>query len=241
MAGQPGYEFIGNYEDHDFVRDAFLEAGEEFGIARIGALAYAINNLEGGWIPTPTPAIFTDASLRDYREWLPFFSFEGQNGFHGSYYSEAIEDYYLSPYELGYGRSVSFGHDYLGRDALKELRDKVTRAKVTLELDAVQARAAFGDGYFLSHARDRVETEDGRLVGITYHTGPLDPRDVVLSLALVETAHAEPGTRLQVIRGEHPGPGSSADAAFDSIALDVTVRPAPYGDFARTRYRRNEP
>ena len=61
---------------------------------------------------TPTP------DLADYRAWLPLFGIEGQRPLNGSFYSDDIEDYYVSPWELGYGRSISFNHDFIGRDAL---------------------------------------------------------------------------------------------------------------------------
>jgi vanillate/3-O-methylgallate O-demethylase len=97
MAGQPGYEFIGNWTDGQFVKDALMKAGEDFGMVHVGALAYATNGLESGWIPTPTPAIYTGSNLDDYRRFLSSYSYEGQKPLHGSFFSEDIEDYYSSP------------------------------------------------------------------------------------------------------------------------------------------------
>jgi glycine cleavage system aminomethyltransferase T len=37
----------------------------------------------------------------------------------GSFVSENIEDYYLTPYDLGYGHVVKFDHDFIGREALR--------------------------------------------------------------------------------------------------------------------------
>src|SRR6476661_6953927 len=36
MAGQPGYEFIGDYKDGEFLREALMKAGEDSGIVRVG-------------------------------------------------------------------------------------------------------------------------------------------------------------------------------------------------------------
>lgn len=52
MAGQPGLEVFGPYEEGEEIRAAILEAGEEFGLTRVGARAYATNTLESGWIPS---------------------------------------------------------------------------------------------------------------------------------------------------------------------------------------------
>lgn len=135
MAGQAGYEFLGDYADGEFVKDALLAADQEFGLVQVGAQAYATNGVESGWIPSPTPGIYSDPSLAEYRQWLSLFSFEGQKPLHGSGFSAEIEDYYyVSHWELAYGRSISFNHDFLGRDALQAAQDNVPRTKITLEL-----------------------------------------------------------------------------------------------------------
>ncbi len=77
MAGAPGLELWGPYENYLEVRETILEAGEEFGIEPVGARAYASNTLESGWIPSPLPAIYTGEELRAYREWLPAAGLRG--------------------------------------------------------------------------------------------------------------------------------------------------------------------
>ena len=230
MAGQAGYEFVGAYGDGAHVREALLRAGDELGVVEIGARAYSTNWAESGWIPTPTPGIYTDPSLQGYREWLNVFSYEGQKPLHGSFYSDDIEDFYSTPYELGYGRSIAFNHDFVGRDALERARDTTKRTKVTLVLDPADVRElAEEDGFFLTYGRYRVESGSD-LVGLTFATTYIDPIDAVLSLALVANEHAAPGTEVTLVFGEHPGP-------FTRVA--ATVQPAPYNEYARTEYRRN--
>src|SRR5690606_3953738 len=53
MAGAPGLEIWGPYEEGERIKSAILEAGEEFGIVPVGSRAYATNTLESGWIPSP--------------------------------------------------------------------------------------------------------------------------------------------------------------------------------------------
>jgi glycine cleavage system aminomethyltransferase T len=124
-----------------------------------GALAYASASVESGWVPSPVPAIYTGPELADYRRWLPLFGIEGQRPLNGSFYSPDIEDYYVSPWELGYGRSISFNHDFIGRDALLAARESAPRTKVTLVLDPAEVDAALGagHGFYLTYARHRVE------------------------------------------------------------------------------------
>jgi vanillate/3-O-methylgallate O-demethylase len=240
MAGQPGYEFIGNWADGRFIKDALMEAGQEFGLIHVGAMAYATNGIESGWVPTPTPAIYTGSQLEEYRRFLSLYSYEGQKPLHGSFFSDNIEDYYCSPYELGYGKLIAFNHDFIGRAALEKAKDLVKRTKVTLVLNKDDVREVFGadPGYVLSYGRYRVEAES-TLVGLTFYTGYIDPLQTILSLALINKQYAEPGTNVCLIWGEHPGPGKSAIAEQAFARLRATVQVAPYNDYARTSYRRN--
>ncbi|MEQ6899220.1 aminomethyl transferase family protein [Microbacterium sp. KR10-403] len=239
MSGQAGYEFIGDFADYDAVKDALLRAGEPSALAQVGGMAYFTNGVESGWIPTPTPAIYTDPRLADYRKWLSAFSYEGKKPLAGSFYSDDITDYYLSPWELGYGRSISLAHDFIGREALAGARDLVSRKKVTLEFDAADVAAVFGEdpGYVRTYDRHRIQTPDGALVGMTFWTAAIAPVGRILSLALVDGAAAIPGTEVEVIWGEHPGYGTTPDADLGLPSIRATVQVSPYNEYARTAYR----
>ena len=157
MAGQDGYELIGELEHAKAVEDILFTTGEQFGLHRVGAWAYASASVESGWIPSPIPGIYTDPELADYRRWLPLFGIEGQRPLGGSFYSPDIEDYYVSPWELGYGRSVSFTHGFIGRDALLAAKETVPRAKVTLVFDPADVASVLGGdlGFYLTCSRHR--------------------------------------------------------------------------------------
>ena len=45
--------------------------------------------------------------MKAYREWLPANGYEGTGSLGGSFYSDDIADYYLTPYDLGYGVASS--------------------------------------------------------------------------------------------------------------------------------------
>src|SRR5690606_6513572 len=98
--------------------------------------AYATNTLESGWIPSPLPAVYSQDELKGYREWLDENSYEANGSIGGSYVSDDIADYYLTPYELGYGIYVKFDHDFVGREALEKMKDQPRRKKVTFEWNA---------------------------------------------------------------------------------------------------------
>ncbi|MFV0373673.1 aminomethyl transferase family protein [Microbacterium sp.] len=238
MAGQAGYEIIGDFAGHDAVREAILTAGEPADIAPVGGKAYFTNGVESGWIPTPTPAIYTDPGLADYRRELSAFSYEGKKPLSGSFYSDDITDYYVSPWELGYGRSIHLEHDFIGREALRDAKDRVRRRRVTLVLDPAGTTAALGsaDGYFNGYGRYRIE-RNGKLVGMTFWTSRIGPLGRVLSLSLVDAEAAEPGTEVEVVWGEHPGHGVAPEADLGFPRIRAVVHGSPYDHFARTSYR----
>ncbi|GAA3706715.1 aminomethyl transferase family protein [Streptomyces tremellae] len=243
MAGQAGYEFIGPWEHAAAVHEAFLAAGAPLGLVQVGALAYATPSVESGWVPSPVPGIYSDPGLAEYRAWLPLFGIEGKRPLNGSFFSEDIEDYYVSPFELGYGKMIHFGHDFHGRDALlKAKEDPGLRKKVTLVLDPDDVRRVIGGGedpgFHLSYARHRVESSTG-LVGVTMQAATIDPVGTVLAQTLVAPSHARPGTEVAVVWGEHPGPGTAPDADLGLPRIRATVQPSPFDRHARTEYRRD--
>ena len=62
--------------------------------------------------------------MKAYREWLPANSYEATGSIGGSFVSDNIEDYYSTPYELGYGPFVKFDHDFIGREALEKMAEQ---------------------------------------------------------------------------------------------------------------------
>jgi vanillate/3-O-methylgallate O-demethylase len=187
MAGEPGLELWGPYETYDETRQAILEAGSEFGLEPCGARAYASNTLESGWIPSPLPAIYTGEDLRGHRESLAADSYEATNALAGSFVSDDIEDYYLGPWELGYGQFVKFDHDFIGRDALAQIEPETQRKKVTLAWDAEDVSKIVAssfdtesDGHqffdlpianYGSSNFDSVLDADGNLIGFSMFSG----------------------------------------------------------------------
>ena len=252
MAGAPGLEIWGPYEDYLKVRDTILEAGQEFGMEAVGARAYASNTLESGWIPSPLPAIYTGDALRGYREWLPAQGYEATNAVAGSFVSDDIEDYYTNPYELGYGPFVKFDHDFHGRDALEALDPETQRKKVTFawnkeDLQDLLANQADGDGEgymefnmpianYGSSSFDQVADADGTVVGFSMFAGYSSNEHSALSLGVVD-ANVEIGTELTLTWGE-PGGGTKKTTVqpHQQKQVRVIVSPVPYAKTARLEY-----
>jgi vanillate/3-O-methylgallate O-demethylase len=254
MAGAPGLELWGPYETYDKVRDAILEAGREFGLEPCGARAYASNTLESGWIPSPLPAIYTGEELRGYREWLGADSYEANNALAGSFVSDNIEDYYLNPWELGYGPFVKFDHDFIGRDALTQIDSETQRHKVTLAwepddvskiLTSLLELETEGDGYqffdvpvanYGSSNFDSVVDADGNVVGYSMFTGYSANEKRALSLATINP-NVEVGTEVHVVWGEpHGGSRKTTVNPHEQLAVRAIVSPVPYAATARLQY-----
>src|SRR5690606_33579380 len=142
-AGQPGLELFGAWEDGETVRQALIEAGKEFGLRLVGGRAYSSTAVESAWIPSPLPAVYTGEKMKAYREWLTTDSYEATGSIGGSFVSDNIEDYYVTPYELGYGPFVKFDHDFIGREALEKIAGKPHRRKVTLAWNADDVAKVF--------------------------------------------------------------------------------------------------
>ena len=135
MGGAQGLEIWGPYEEGKKVYERLLEVGEKYGMLRAGARAYSCAAMESGWIPSPLPAIYTGSAMQGYREWLPETGFEATCSVGGSFQSDDVSEFYLSPWDLDYGRVVKFDHDFIGREALEKMAEKEHRTKVTLVWD----------------------------------------------------------------------------------------------------------
>ena len=252
MSGAPGLEIWGPYAEQEEIRAAILEAGKEFGIVPCGSRAYPSNTLESGWIPSPLPAIYTGDKLKDYRAWLGADSYEATGSIGGSFVSDRIDDYYLNPWELGYGSFVKFDHDFHGREALEALNPAEQRKKVTLAWngdDLANVFASLVDGSeipykffdvplanYASSNYDRVVDADGRTVGVSMFTGYSYNEKSGLSLATVD--HEIPlGTELRVVWGEPDGGTRKTTVEpHRQIEIRAIVSSVPYSKVARESY-----
>ena len=253
MSGAPGLEIWGPYEEQEEIRAAILEAGKDLGLIACGSRAYPSNTLESGWIPSPLPPIYTGEKLKGFREWLGADSYEATGSIGGSFVSENIEDYYLNPWELGYGPFVKFDHDFHGREALEALKPEEQRRKVTLawhpeDMAKIMASLFDPDGTpykffdlplanYASSNYDNVIDADGRTVGFSMFTGYSYNEKQALSLATIDPA-IPIGSELRVVWGEENGGTKKTTVEpHRQIEVRAIVSPVPYSRVARETYQ----
>ncbi len=247
MAGEPGFEFWGDWKDSDEVRETVLEAGEEYGIRRLGSKSYGSSSVISGWVGMPLAAIYDGGAMREYREWLSARSLEANYSIAGSFESDDITDYYLTPVELGYGRLIDFDRNFVGREALEEEVEDPSRRLVTLEWNAEDVIDVFGSLFtegstekFLdfpvpwrSAAHYDAVLNGTDTVGVSMWAAYTYNERAMLSLAVVDTDLSEPGTELTLVWGEPDDASSTHIERHERTEISVTVAPVPYTDDRR--------
>ena len=250
MAGAPGLEVWGPYEEREEIRSAIVEAGRDFGLKQVGARAYATNTLESGWIPSPLPAVYTGEKMKPYRQWLPAGSYEGTGSIGGSFVSSNIEDYYVTPYEMGYGSFVKFDHDFIGREALEKIAGQPQRKKVTLAWNKSDVMKVFeslfesGDPYkyidlplsnYTSATYDQVLIR-GKMAGLSMFSGYSYNERSMLSLGIVEH-DVQIGTEVTLVWGEEGGGTKKTTVErHKQTEIRAVVSPVPYSKTVRESY-----
>jgi vanillate/3-O-methylgallate O-demethylase len=250
MAGEPGVEIWGPYNEREEIAAEIISVGKEFGLVPVGSRAYATNTLESGWVPSPLPAVYTDERMKAYREWLPANSYEAAGAIGGSFVSDNIEDYYLTPYEIGYGPFVKFDHDFIGREALEKMNGgKGGRRKVTLAWngdDVAKVIASMlqkGDHFkyidwpLSNYANSNYDllTAGGKAVGASLFSGYSYNERSFLSLATVDEDVAI-GNEVVLHWGEASNTRKTTVEPHKPTEIRAIVSPVPYAVTARTAY-----
>jgi len=250
MAGAPGLEIWGPYAEGDEIRAAILEAGKEFGIVLVGARAYSTNTLESGWIPSPLPAVYTGEKMKPYRQWLPATGYEATGSLAGSLYSSNIEDYYVTPYAMGYGPFIKFDHDFIGREGIEKMAREPQWKKVTFAWNGDDVTKIFrslfepGDIYkyldlpqsnYASASYDKVMRGE-KVVGVSMFTGYSYNERSYLSLGIVDPDIAI-GAEVTLVWGEEGGGSRKTTVErHRQIEIRAIVGPAAYSRAVREGY-----
>src|SRR6187549_2386059 len=252
MAGAPGLEIWGPYAEREEIRAAIVAAGKEFGLKEVGSRAYATNTCESGWIPSPLPAVYTGDKMKKYREWLPANGYEATGSLGGSYVSNDIEDYYVTPYEMGYGSFVKFDHDFVGREALERKSKEPHRKKVTFVWNGDDVTKVVTSQFtpgaerykyidlplsnYASSSYDKV-MKGGKVVGLSMFSGISFNEQSMLSLGIVDP-DIKVGDQLTLVWGEENGGSKKSTVErHKQTEIRVTVGTVPYGQMARETYR----
>jgi vanillate/3-O-methylgallate O-demethylase len=249
MAAMPGMEIFGPYEHHDEILDSILEIGEPYGIRQMGTKSYKTGKIGSGWFVWTVPAIYEHEEMQGHREWLGTDSMEANLSIGGSFDSDDITDYYMTPMERGQANLVSFDHDFVGKEALRDMIDNQQRERVTLVWDQDDVIDVFvslfeegatskfidlpdiANKWSIMHY-DKV-LKDGEIVGLSKYPGYLYYEREMLSLATVDVEHSDPGTEVTFVWGDETN--KSRVERHEPVEIDATVAPAPYVEGGRRK------
>ena len=199
----------------------------------------------------PLPAVYTGAKMKPYREWLPATSYEATGSLAGSYDSDKIEDYYVNPYQIGYGQFVNFDHDFIGREALEKMSKQPQRHKVTFAWNADDVAKVWRS--MLDPGKDHYKYIDlplsnygsasfdkivhkGKTVGASMFAGYSYNERAMLSLGICDPDIAI-GTEVTLVWGEPNGGSQKATVErHKQLEIRATVSPVPYAAVVRDTY-----
>jgi glycine cleavage system aminomethyltransferase T len=128
MAGSLAYEIHGQFDDSIPVYNAILEAGEPYGIKRLGRHAYWNTHTEGGFPQWNIHFPYAWEKDPQFMQWMV------DNNCGIAYYAIANkpvmgsmgpdpEPRYSNPFELGWGKAVNFNHEFVGKEALLKISE----------------------------------------------------------------------------------------------------------------------
>jgi aminomethyltransferase len=178
--GDLGYEIWVPWNDAVKVWDTLMEKGREFDIHAAGMLALDVARIEAGLLLIEVDYISSKKAL--------------------------ISSQSYSPYELGFGRMVHLDKEnFVGKSALaQQNKNGVPRQLVGLEMDWVEIEERY-EKFGLTPAapaqasRVHVPVYAGnRQVGKATSTTWSPLLKKMIALASIDTAHAQPGTKLQM-------------------------------------------
>lgn len=252
MAGAPGLELMGPFEEKEEIKAAIFDAGRDLGLLEGGAKTYSTVAHESGWVPSELPAIYSGDKMKPYREWLPADGFEATASVGGSFVSDNIEDWYLTPMDIGYSHILKFDHEFIGREALSQKIKQPHKKKVTLlwnSGDVVRVFASLfqqGDrfkfmdipaSHYATYPYDAVY-KDGKQVGFSLYPVYTSNFRRWISLALVDESVGDYGTEVDVLWGEPDG-GTDKPHVERHVQTEMraTVSACPIADEARENYR----
>ena len=253
MAGAPGLEIWGPYDDKHYIQSTIQQAARDIGVdlMQVGSRAYSTNTLESGWIPSPLPGIYTgDGMMQEYRDWLGADSYEAAGSIGGSFVSKEISDYYVNPFELGYGFYIGWKKEnFIGKDALLKLKDAPNRQKVTFEWNREDVLKVIASGLdqgtpfkwidfpqpnYASSSADMVMQGD-KMVGMSMFNGYSYNERCFLSLGVV-AADVNIGDVLSLKWGEPEPTGKTSTEPHQQTEIRVRVSATPYAKDARENY-----
>lgn len=242
MNTEEGFEFQGPYEYAEEIREAILEAGKPHGIRHLGSKSYLTQSVRLGWMLPGPPPIYDIDEMRGFREWLDARSWEANYSIEGSFRSDDIRDYYMTPVELGYENLIDFDHDFIGKEALQAEVEHPERTLVHLlwhDADVIEVFASiFSDGDIFKFidlprpgwaqaAFDEVR-KDGALIGTSQPRAFQPDVQSIVSLCRIDREYSDPGTEVLITWGEGTGSPNPNIEEHVQSQIRATVAEIPY-------------
>jgi glycine cleavage system aminomethyltransferase T len=225
MAGTLAYEVHGAADVSTNVYNAIWGAGQNYGMKKLGQVAYMCNHTEDGFPQANYHFPYPWYEDQKFAEWLDQRPGAGwinySSIFLGSMGPEPKKRY-RNPVELGWGGMIKFDHDFVGKEALQKLVGDPNRVMVTLEWNADDVADVFRSQFDGSeqpyqsieapntfdyvggrtvYIADQV-LADGKLAGISSGRCRSIFYHRMISLCSIEPTYAKIGTAVTVIFGD---------------------------------------
>lgn len=257
MAGSLAYEIHGAMDDSVDVYNTVWEAGQEFGMKKLGRHAYFMNHTLGGYPQAILHYNLRGLPNKEYTQWMldhyhfPPFEANIVKGSMGD--EEDISFLYRTPVDLGWTKMVKFDHEFRGRAALEKIIANPKTAMVTLEWNSEDIidiyRSQFEDEFPYapmddpSHYQtpmtlwqDRVFNKEGKQIGISSGREFSVYYKKMLSLCTIAIEEKEIGNEVYILYGD-PGTRQKKIRAIvsrfpyynEGRNQDVDVSKIPYG------------
>jgi len=197
--------------------------------------------------------VYSDPKLADYRNWLPGNGFEGTASLGGSFTSDNIEDYYITPWDAGY-KFVDFNHDFIGREALLAKKDEQHLQKMTLIWDNEDVvdifRSQFNEGdnrakwmeapaaYYATFPFDAVKVNGQSVRGFSTYVVYSSNARRWISLALLDPSVVKEGDTVELTWGEpHGGSNRPLVERHKQVTVRAVAASSPVPSKIREGYR----
>jgi glycine cleavage system aminomethyltransferase T len=230
MSGALAYEVHGAPEHAEIAYKAIKEAGQIYSIRQLGCRNYCSNHTPGGY-----PNQYIHFGIPIGKELSEFFSIPNMP-LSGSA-ADDEQNYYVTPYDVGWGNLVNFDHEFPGKEALRKIAENQKRTVATLEWnldDVAKVYIAEISGGIDAHEGIEGYREDiaefrrlhadkvivnGKMAGIASGRSIDYYHKKFLSLAFIEKEYAVEGKDVTVLWGK---PGA------EQIEIRARVARYPY-------------
>lgn len=243
MSGCLAYEIHGNVKDVETVYGAIWEAGQEYGIRKLGCVNYCRNHTQAGYpnqfIHYWYPYLSTSDQMTEYMKNGKFVGATARTAKTYPFFGSAADDpqnAFVTPFDVKWEYLINYDHTFIGRDALLKLKENPLRTAVTLEWNAEDAGKVFasqfmgkdvepcdeitqvGDGGMVPFVISKVMSGN-QMIGVA--SGRIHDyyHQRMISLAFIEKEYAKEGQELTVIWGSRPSA---------AMPIRATVAQFPY-------------